>query len=584
MLQPRPSQNRRRAAADKARAFLAQEEGTLLFFGVYVFIIILMVAGIGVDLMRFERDRANLQYTLDRAVLAAADLEQPLDPEAVVRDYFAKAGLEQYLTAIRVTSNRFEREVTAEVSTQIATQFMHMTGVDFLGGTMTATAAERVPDVEISLVLDISGSMKTNDRVSLMKPAAKAFLSKVLERNQGTDPNLGDQEHLTSVNVVPFAGHTNPGSIMFDYLGGDRFGTTGTDYFPEWAQDISNIVFWYDLDGDGVEDYSVKIDSFPDDDVALFNKDDLDTYLPYALDYIDRNSPVARSEGAMLLGASIKGGRQETEFFDVTGTGVEGSTQYKQTDEVYQFNDFYNSIVPNNESSCLEIDYPDFFEVGLPTAGGDQVAHFVNWDYDEVTQNWGWCPGDDMAIQYAQNDETALHGFIDNLRLFDGTGTNIGMKYALALLDPDSQPAFAHPADAGALPEIFRNRPLSWNADESAKFIVLMTDGRTGSQMRPSDTLDPQNDDTELSQRPPEDSTQSSGQMTNLQMFHEQCQLARSMGVVIYTVAFETSATAADEVRECASSDAHFFEVTGADLIPTFVSIASAIQQLRLIN
>lgn len=110
-----------------------------------MFVLILMVGGIGVDLMRLERDRTRLQYTLDRAVLAASDLEQPLDPLAVVEDYFQKASLLQYLTSVTVSGDNFKREVSAEVSADIRTQFMHMTGMDILTATAGATAVEQVP-------------------------------------------------------------------------------------------------------------------------------------------------------------------------------------------------------------------------------------------------------------------------------------------------------------------------------------------------------------------------------------------------------------------------------------------------------
>ena len=57
-----------------------------------MFVLTLMLAGLAVDLMRYEASRVALQNTLDRATLAAAALNQDLDPEAVVRDYVAKAG------------------------------------------------------------------------------------------------------------------------------------------------------------------------------------------------------------------------------------------------------------------------------------------------------------------------------------------------------------------------------------------------------------------------------------------------------------------------------------------------------------
>ena len=573
------------------KRFAHNEDGVLLVFGLYVFLILLIVAGIGVDLMRFERERSQLQYTLDRAVLAAADLEQPMDSTSVVRDYFQKAGLLEYLTSVNVSGDSFHRQVSASVSADVPTKFMHMSGVDLLTANVGATAIERIPNVEISLVLDVSGSMATNDRVTLMKTAAKSFTSNVLSRN--TDAETGEENsYQTSVNVVPFSGQTNPGSTMFEYLGGVRFGGVSTEeetnYFPEWPQDISNIVFRFDRDGDTVIDYSVKIEGFPDNDVAMFNKDDLDTYYNYAVSYIqDVDSNISAGMDSMV-GATIKGGKEPTSYFSTEEDGMgdptsdEGPTKFNNVDRTIQFSDFLNGIVPNDTSSCLEMTYDDFMSSGLPTGSNEQVAYFVNWDYDEATQDWGWCPDDSMAIQYAQKDEGALNNFIDNLRLHDGTGTNYGMKYALALLDPDTQPAFAHLNENGEVPDEFQNRPLSWDSEESSKYIVLMTDGRTSTQIRPADTLDPENSDTELTDRPGDDSVVGSSRWTNLQMFHYQCELAKSMGVTIYAVALETSDTAAEEVRECASSAAHFFEVTGEEVIDTFVSISSSIQKLRL--
>ena len=104
-----------------ANRFARDEDGAMLVFGVYVFLIILMVAGIGIDLMRFERDRSMLQATLDRAVLAAADLDQPMDPETAVQDYFAKSGLAEYLASVTVDEGMGYRVVSATASADMAT-------------------------------------------------------------------------------------------------------------------------------------------------------------------------------------------------------------------------------------------------------------------------------------------------------------------------------------------------------------------------------------------------------------------------------------------------------------------------------
>ena len=64
----------------------------ITIFTCFMIVIMVMVCGIGVDIMRHEMERNLIQSVADRAVLAAADLDQELDPEAVVRDYFLKAG------------------------------------------------------------------------------------------------------------------------------------------------------------------------------------------------------------------------------------------------------------------------------------------------------------------------------------------------------------------------------------------------------------------------------------------------------------------------------------------------------------
>lgn len=73
--------------------FSRNEDGSLLIFGLFMFVIMLIVAGVSLDVMRFEERRTTLQATTDRAVLAAADLRQTLPAKDVVKDYFKKAGL-----------------------------------------------------------------------------------------------------------------------------------------------------------------------------------------------------------------------------------------------------------------------------------------------------------------------------------------------------------------------------------------------------------------------------------------------------------------------------------------------------------
>lgn len=192
-----------------AKRFAEEEDGVMVVFSMFIILIILMVGGIGVDTMRFEMERTRLQNTIDRAVLAAADLDQTLTPKAVVEDYFVKAGITDVVPTVTPTTGIGFKTVSAAATRQMDTQFMRMSGVDTMTIPAGATAEERVPNVEVSLVLDISGSMKDNNRLVNLRTAAKEFIDATIK---------ADTVNRVSINVVPYSEHVNVGPIIFDEL------------------------------------------------------------------------------------------------------------------------------------------------------------------------------------------------------------------------------------------------------------------------------------------------------------------------------------------------------------------------------
>jgi hypothetical protein len=249
----------------------------------------------------------------------------------------------------------------------------------------------------------------------------------------------------------------------------------------------------------------------------------------------------------------------------------------------YLFDDFYAEALPR-VSSCLEVDRADFTHSGLPDAGAyAQTGHFMKWAISEAEMDWGWCPEDDTAIVYAQNDEGELHDYIDAIRLHDGTGTHYGIKYGLALLDPDSRDAFGGMAQLPAplVPAEFADRPLDWTAPGSRKFIVLMTDGKVTDQFRPKDIYKPEHMSVHLSNA---DRKRTTTRSENVSDFYAACDAAKARDIVVYTIAFETDATGRTEMRDCATSPSHFYAASGTDIEEVFSSIALNITQLRLVQ
>ncbi len=181
-------------AAAKKRAAADDEAGSLTVFSLFVFLMIIMMAGMAVDLMRYENERVGLQNTTDTAVVAASSLTQAADTdeelEALVKDYFAKAGYDPDIVTVDPNieipagaETETVRTVNATVDFNMNTAFMPFLGIDRLPGVVGGGAREGQQLIEIALVLDISGSMGWNQKNQNMRNAAKEFVTTIINNN-----------------------------------------------------------------------------------------------------------------------------------------------------------------------------------------------------------------------------------------------------------------------------------------------------------------------------------------------------------------------------------------------------------------
>ena len=205
------------------RNFVTSEHGSLTIFALFLIPLMLILGGMAVDFMRYESNRAKIQDTADRASLLAANLEftQTGDAASVVDDYFAKAGMSEYLDGPAIVSENINsRTVEVNAKQPLNTFFLNYAGIDELEATANSIATQGVGNVEISLVLDISGSMRhgTKDadgvatgltKMQAMQAAAKTFVNTALQ-----DSN----RDRVSLSLVPYSEHVNIGKDMFDRL------------------------------------------------------------------------------------------------------------------------------------------------------------------------------------------------------------------------------------------------------------------------------------------------------------------------------------------------------------------------------
>ncbi|WP_246057728.1 pilus assembly protein [Arenibacterium halophilum] len=505
-------------ASKRLKRFARDEEGTLLIFGVYIFVLILMVGGIGIDLMRFERDRSELQYTLDRAVLAAADLEQTLEPADVVRDYFNKAGLGSNLRAVSLSQGLGYRTVSATADAEVRTQFMHMTGLDTMTAPAKGTAEERVSSVEISLVLDVSGSMSRNNRLVNLKTSAKEFV----------DTLLGGMTNASSISIIPYATQVNAGEPLLS-----KFNVSNEHSYSHCVNFIP-------------EQFK-KTDIKVTDDLERTAHFDPFTYSEGSIDL-----PVCPVRaGTAILPLS---GNREQLHAHIDSMTAGGNT----------------SIDLGMKWGAAMLDPSLRGPVALLAAEGEVDPRFVGrpLDYDN---------GETLKIivLISDGENTDQYFLNPSLRTGDSNVWYNAVADRYSVYHSQGNPHFwwphrnrweDHPygdeetGDAVRLPytELFNQASLRWIAN----YLYSYTNSASGQW---------------LSAAYEKRESSAKNQYTK-----HICGATKDKGVIVYTIGLEAPKVGLRTLKDCASSDSHFFEVEGLDIADAFSAIATSIRKLRL--
>lgn len=573
--QPRPDRRLETVVRRFAHRFAKEEDGTLLIFVLYVFLIILIFGGIGIDLMRFERDRASLQYTLDRAVLAAADLDQSLDPDLVVRDYLAKAGMSSYLSNVEVTQGLGYRIVSVQATADIATYFMRMTGVESLTVPAASTAEESIGGVEISLVLDVSGSMNSNSRLTNLKVAAKDFVDTMVNNTQ--DGKL-------SISIVPYATQVSAPAVFLDkfnttqehsYSNCVNFSATdfdSTEIAPEVELKRTMHFDPWSSRYDGRQNTPETLVTTPvcEEDarremmVMQQDRDELKTFIQNLWAQGNTSIDVGMKWGAALLDPSVQPvisdlaeegsvptglanrpstfGSGETLKVIVLMTDGQNTAQYYLPDE---FRSGDPGVYWNAEEKIYSIyagpDSSDRDGDGNRTEPSYYWTNLEQWadhpygepNTHEATRTEKVCTWPTILGCWAWDYQTVTETVVEN-------GTPVPQSKA----------------------DLFAHTTALTIADNIFAPVVGSTSARNtwyyGSRNRYVDATTKDNRTKAI------------------------CTAAKAHGIIVYTIGFEAPTAGKVVLKDCASSDSHFFDVNGLEIADAFASIASSIRKLRL--
>lgn len=178
--------------------FARKTDGALTLFALVMLPVLFIAAGVALDMMRQESTRVALQQAFDRCVLNAASLQNRSDPNSTVKTCVEDAGFEKAVKRIEVENSDGRRRVAIAGEVVTPTFFLDALGIDETASAAASEARQRVSNIEVSLVLDVSGSM-AGDRLAGLKAAAKSFVSALIA-SYGDRVSIGIIPYNTTVN------------------------------------------------------------------------------------------------------------------------------------------------------------------------------------------------------------------------------------------------------------------------------------------------------------------------------------------------------------------------------------------------
>lgn len=562
MAQSVASGDKRASMRASLQRYRAAEDGSLTILALCLFMLMIMIGGITVDLMRYETTRTSLQNTLDRATLAAASLSQQLNAEDVVTDYFAKANLSQYLRSVSVNEGLNYREVIADAKASTNPFFMHLIGITELDAPGHSMAEQRMTNVEIMLVLDVSGSMNSNSRLSNLKTAAKEFVDTVLS---------SDGEDRISIGIVPFNGQVDVGADL-----GGRYALTKKHAVP----DINCV----DLPS------SVYTSTALPTNLALPMTTPTDTYSStskvngyvnrtdsnYALnvntnrwcpDVNNANSIMLPSQNISALQTKIQN------LYGIGATSINAGMKWGMamldpgTQPVFSHFVSTGGIPAVFEGRPFNFTDPESMKVIVLMTDGE---HFAEDRLKDVYKAGQTGMNGTQAIYQSPYDGNY------SIRFTSGRpGVAGSREYWVPHRNEWRALPWTNTSDTGAAAMV--DKPINFETmwkDVRLQWVVWQLYARalgTNDSQRAA----------QYNMWLPIFREQTATGTMNTQL-QSMCALAKDNGVTVYGIAFEAPAGGQSQISQCATSPAHYFNAAGLQIRTAFRAIASNISHLRL--
>ena len=200
---------------DLASVFLANDKGTIaVVFGVAL-IPVMLSAGIAVDYSRMAITKSLIDEALDAAVLMSGqELSEGKRVDARFRQNFenffyanvnGRTNLVKQVTIESFSVDKSTGKVSAMAKSDIKMAFMGIVGKTSVEVMSHSEAAMSSKKIELSMMLDVTGSMGSRGKLAALKAAAKDAISVLL-------PATASSKNMR-ISLIPYSTSVNVGVV-----------------------------------------------------------------------------------------------------------------------------------------------------------------------------------------------------------------------------------------------------------------------------------------------------------------------------------------------------------------------------------
>ncbi|MEM7493277.1 MAG: pilus assembly protein TadG-related protein [Pseudomonadota bacterium] len=556
---------------------------------------IVVVAGFAVDFQQTSGRKVQVQAAVDAAVIAGARSMQEGFSNSQI-EYQIKSYINSMISTEESSLSCDEPEIdfpedtqdiTVDIKCYQKTSLTAVVGEENIEFDISSTSTWGIGKLDVAFMLDVSGSMNSENRLTNLKSSSLEAVSILLPEDAPEELIENTRIAMSTYNSMVDAGP------FFEEVAGKPPTRTYTHEIhgdePELAEDGElddnfRVRLW-DADnnsvltefGDGsviyvpddlIDNLNITVEvrsggEFTNGDVdsmhfavsGEISSSQTENYSPYA---------VFGDNGGNLNEKSFDYGEYELRYRVYENNNLNGKLYDKTIEfEIIDEGDTETKSKTITSTCVWERDGDNAFNAAKPEEDS-YLSHREAWfEEDEDHSNGGvWKVGHPEKAGDSKydgdecrafppveltNDRTTLENYVNSLTAGGGTAGHLGIGWSWYLIAPEWKDLFSEEAE-----------PMSYEEPDAIKAVILMTDGEFNRQI-----FDDQGDSDEQSEA--------------------LCDNMKEKDIVIYAIALQAPPAGQEILEYCSSGPAFYFDAqNGQQLTDAYRAIATSLSDLRL--